>query len=256
MRIVILADSTALARAKSAGNIPYENTYPYLLEQSMKERFGADGPTFIERGMRSRTIEDVVKDWYDEVELKNADIVIVHVGGNDAAPRVFLPHEREFLETIPFGWLRNQIFLWEKKYKRHLIRLIPNRVNVPLRRFRQKVAETIERASHSKLTRLILVNIVPINHRLEYLCPGIGKNTELYNRVLAEQASHPKVTVVNVRDLVPRHGGINRVILEDGMHLTRYGHQAIASELEAEILKVMEKERGEDRPLRISRGGK
>ena len=92
MKIVVMADSLAMAR-EGETNVAYETTYPYLLDQWLRQRFGSRAPLLIERGMRRRTIEYVLDEWYELVDLRKPEVVIVHVGIVDCAPRVFLRRE-------------------------------------------------------------------------------------------------------------------------------------------------------------------
>src|SRR5918992_220711 len=105
MKIAILADSLALPREDVGGDEMLEVTYPYLLDQSLRRQFGANAPLVYERGMRRRTIEYVLDDWNEQVELKKPDVVIVHVGIVDCAPRVFLRREGAFVANIRIAWV-------------------------------------------------------------------------------------------------------------------------------------------------------
>ena len=109
MKIVILADSLALPRENVGGEDLLEATYPFLLDHSLRQRLGAAAPIIFERGMRRRTIEYVLDEWNELVKLRKPDVVIVHVGIVDCAPRVFLRREASFVANIRFAWLRNRI---------------------------------------------------------------------------------------------------------------------------------------------------
>src|SRR6185503_6668370 len=97
MRIVILADSLVLPREEVGGEHCFEATYGFALYRALRDRFGGEAPLVIERGMRLRTIEAVLTDWHEQVTLRKADVVVVHVGVVDCAPRLFLRRERRFL---------------------------------------------------------------------------------------------------------------------------------------------------------------
>jgi hypothetical protein len=52
-KVVIFADSQALPRGKTWGNLPVELTYPWLMQQLLKQEHGDRAPVIIERGMRN-----------------------------------------------------------------------------------------------------------------------------------------------------------------------------------------------------------
>ncbi len=241
MKIVILADSVALPRPKGAGNIPYESTYPYILDRALRARLGNESPLLIERGMRSRTVTDVITDWHEEIDLKQADVAIVHVGGNDCAPRVFMPWERRVIEKLPMRKFRTNLLRWEKKYKRNLLLVMPNRCYVPLSQFKHKVEEIVKLAAHSKLKCVFFVDIMPVTERIIHHLLGVAKNVEQYNKVLGAQAKHSGVSVIDISELVRREGGLDKVTF-DGMHYNEAGHRMLANELESRIFALVERE--------------
>src|SRR5262245_43716680 len=107
-KVLILADSLALPR-EGSDDIPYETTYPYLVEESLRQHQDGPLPVVLERGMRRRTIEYVLDEWFELVELRRPDLVIIHVGIVDCAPRIFLRRERQFVENLRWIWLRERI---------------------------------------------------------------------------------------------------------------------------------------------------
>ncbi len=238
LKIVLLGDSLSLPRGPAQGDIPYEATYPVLLERSLRARLGAQVPWLIERGLRLRTILRVPSDWYEQIELKKPDILVVHVGVVDCAPRVFLPLERHMVNAIRPKRLRAWVLGLVNKHRRAIIRLRPNRVYVSHRRFERGVQQVVEKAYLSGLRGLIFVNIVAPPDDLEYRSPGFRRNVELYNRTLAEQAGRfPWVRLVDFNGLVWQ-GGDPTSLLLDGVHPNRKGHALLAEELERHILEL------------------
>jgi len=232
MKIVILADSLALAREGGEG-IPFEATYPYLLDQSLRKQLGPDFPLVIERGMRARTIEDVLADWFEQVELKTADIVIVHVGIVDCAPRIFLRRERNFVETLRLKRLRNFILNFVHKHRRRIV-LLRRLVYVPPARFKELVEEMVERARASKIRSLLLINIVSPPDKLEERSPGFQKNVRIYNRFLAKQVDGRLIQLIDLNSLIQQQSGAHLTI--DGIHINEQAHKILAQQLEAHIL--------------------
>ena len=236
MKVVILADSLALPREEVGGERCFEAAYPFLLHEALRQRFGSSTPLIIERGMRLRTVEAVLTDWHEQVALRTADVVIVHVGIVDCAPRVFLRRENRFLSNRP-KWIRDPILKFTHNHRRWIIQNRP-RVYVPLARFQRHVEEVNEKAKQSNLLSLVYVNIVAPPDAMEYRSPGFQRNVELYNEVLERQSTQPRVTLVDLNRLISEQGGSDAFTI-DGVHLNEAGHQILAKALNQHISALM-----------------
>jgi acyl-CoA thioesterase I len=234
MKIAILADSLALPREDVGGQELLEVTYPFLLDQSLRKRFGAATPIIFERGMRRRTIEYVLDDWNEQVELKKTDMVIVHVGIVDCAPRVFLRREAAFVAKIKFARLRDRILKYAHDHRRAIVQR-RRKVYVPLWRFEKLVQQVVQRAEESKVTSLVFINIIRPPDSVEARSPGFQNNVIAYNRVLEEQTKHQHVTLIDLNRLIHTEGGSEKLTVE-GIHLNERGHVLLAAELEKLIL--------------------
>jgi lysophospholipase L1-like esterase len=230
IKVAILADSLALPRGPADGDLRFEATYPFVLHQRLRAKFGDEAPYVIDRGKRLRTMEDVVYDWGEFVELTKAEVVIVQAGVVDCAPRVFLPREHKFVEGIRSESLRNAILRFVNKHRRALVLMRPDRVYVPVPRFRRAVEAVVKKARDCKVGLLVFVNIVIPPGEIEYRSPGFQKNVTIYNRIICEQADGKAIHVIDTNSIMSRHGGPER-LTSDGVHLT-----GEASNLLADIL--------------------
>jgi lysophospholipase L1-like esterase len=227
MKIAILADSLALPRQEEGGDTPYEATYPYLLEKKLRQ---LDSETIvIERGMRRRTIEDVINDWVEIVELRKPEAVIVHVGIVDCAPRVFLRRERSFVERLRPAPVRTTILNFAHNYRREIV-TYRKKVYVSPERFAAGVKKVIELARSCNVQSLQFVNIIAPPATIEERSPGFLHNVEMYNRILESNASEPWIRLVDLNRRVAENGGTEALTV-DGIHLTAQGHQILADEL-------------------------
>lgn len=238
MKVVILADSLALPRQEGEGNIAYEATYPYLLDQSLRQQLAQRAPFIIERGMRSRTIEQVREEWFEMVELRAADVVIVHIGIVDCAPRIFLPRERAFVQKMRPARLRVRFLNFVHKHRRRIIEMRP-RVYVPVEKFRHAVEEIVKKARACGVRSLIFVNIIAPPEQMEQRSPGFRQNVEDYNRILQSQVNEQWIRVVDLNNLIRQNGGPDRLMV-DGIHINEAGHRMLAQELERHILNLLE----------------
>ncbi|HET6977578.1 MAG TPA: SGNH/GDSL hydrolase family protein [Pyrinomonadaceae bacterium] len=237
MKIVVMADSLAMAR-EGETNVPYDATYPYLLDQSLRRRFQSDAPMVIERGMRRRTIEYVLDEWYELVDLRKADVVVVHVGIVDCAPRVFLRRERQFVENLKPAFLRESILSNVHKHRRAIVNL-RKKVYVPVERFNKLVAQVIERAKQSKLRSLVLVNIITPPAEMDERSPGFVKNVGVYNEILKSHATRDGVHLIDLDQMIREAGGVEQLTV-DGIHINETGHALLANEIEHHVLSLVE----------------
>ena len=237
MKILILADSLALPREGVGGNSLLEVTYPFLFDQRLRRRLGASAPITFERGMRRRTIEYVLDEWNELVELRKPDVVIVHVGIVDCAPRVFLRRESSFVANIRFPWLRNRILKFVHDHRRSIVEK-RRKVYVPLPRFERLVQNVVEKAREAKLTLLLFVNIISPPNSVEDRSPGFQNNVLAYNRVLHDQTKHAWVSLIDLNNLIQTAGGTQNLTV-DGIHLSERGHDLLAKELEKHVLSLL-----------------
>src|SRR6185369_1306816 len=241
MKISILADSLALPREDVGGDGLLEVTYPFLLDQSLRARFGAGAPLIFERGMRRRTIEYVIDEWNEQVELRKPEVVIVHVGVVDCAPRVFLRREGAFVANIRFSWFRNRILKCTHDHRRRIVQF-RRKVYVPLPRFERLVQTVVQKARETGVQSLVFINIIRPPDAVEERSPGFQNNVTAYNRVLQEQTKHPFVTLIDLNGIVEDGGGCERLTV-DGIHLNERGHVLLAEKLEEILLPMLLNER-------------
>lgn len=233
MKIVVMADSLAMAR-EGETNVPFEATYPYLLDQSLRHHLHSDAPLVIERGMRRRTIEYVLDEWYELVDLRKPEVVVIHVGIVDCAPRIFLRRERQFVENLRPAFVRESIL---RKVHRHRPTIVNFRkkVYVPPDRFNSLVEQLMARATESKLRSLVIVNIITPPPGMDERSPGFIRNVGIYNQILKTHAEAKGACLIDIDRLIKEAGGAEQLTV-DGIHLNEAGHAILAKELERHIL--------------------
>jgi lysophospholipase L1-like esterase len=237
MKIVILADSLALPREEDGNKISYEATYPFLLDQSLRERLKERAPLVIERGMRRRTIEYVLDDWLEMVELRRPEVVVVHVGIVDCAPRVFLRREGQLVEKVRPARLKKFVFDFVHRHRRRIIELRP-RVYVDPVRFRNLVKQVIQKARACDVRSLVFINIIVPPEEMEKRSPGFQENVLKYNRILNELVDDEWVSLIDLNSLIAGAGGATKLTV-DGIHINETGHEMLAQELETYVLRLL-----------------
>lgn len=236
MKIVVMADSLAMAR-EGETNVAFDATYPYLLDQSLRRRFQVEAPLVIERGMRRRTIEYVLDEWYELVDLRKAEVVVVHVGIVDCAPRVFLRRERQFVENLRPGFLREAILSNVHRHRRAIVKM-RKKVYVSADRFNALVGEVIAKAKASKLRSLVFVNIITPPAEMDERSPGFIKNAALYNQILKTQAEAGEAHLIDIDRIIKEAGGAEQLTV-DGIHLDDAGHAMLAKEIEKHVVTLI-----------------
>lgn len=237
MKIAILADSLALPREDVGGADLLEVTYPFLLDQSLRRQLGGQAPFIYERGARRRTIEHVLDEWNEQVELKKPEVVIVHVGIVDCAPRVFLRREGAFVANIRIVWLRDRILKFAHDHRRAIVQR-RRKVYVPLWRFEKLVNEVVQKAEGAGLKSLVFINIIDPPDSVEQRSPGFQQNVIAYNRVLQDQTKQSLVTLIDLNRMVREEGGSGELTV-DGIHLNERGHVLLAKELERHVMALL-----------------
>jgi len=238
-KVLILADSLALPR-EGADDIPYEVTYPYLLEERLRQQSQIQLPVIMERAMRRRTIEYVLDEWFELVELRRPDVIVIHVGIVDCAPRVFLRRERQFVENLKWAWFRKGILSFIHKHRARIIRIRP-RVYVPIERFERLLNEIIEKGRQLQ-TALVFVNILEPPLEMEKRSPGFQQNVRRYNQAIASKVDGQTARLIDLNSLIAQRGGSEKLTV-DGIHLNREGHEMLARELESFVANYFKKDR-------------
>jgi lysophospholipase L1-like esterase len=236
MKIVVMADSLAMAR-EGETNVAYETTYPYLLDQWLRQRFGSQAPLVCERGMRRRTIEYVLDEWYELVELRKTDVVVVHVGIVDCAPRVFLRRERQFVENLRPGFLRRSILDYVHRHRRAVVNM-RKKVYVPPERFNALVGQVMAKAKASELRSLVIVNIITPPAEMDERPPGFIRNVGIYNELLRTHAEANGAHLIDIDRLIKEAGGVEQLTV-DGIHINEAGHKMLAQEIEKHVLSLI-----------------
>ena len=229
-KIVILADSLALPREKDWGDTAYEQTYPFLVDQALRQQRGASAPIVIERGKRSRTIQSVLLEWEEQVLYRRANFVVVHVGVVDCAPRVLKPAEQKFISRLRFQVLSDAIRAFIHRHRRSLVTWRPSQVYVAPDVFRDSVFKLQQLAAKDGVKALSFVNILMPTDSLEQRSPGFQSNVRQYNGILTDTVRDPGCQVIDINALFGPHGGTEALAV-DGMHLNPTGHVLLAQEL-------------------------
>lgn len=197
-KIILLTDSVALPRKFKEGVVQWEETYIYKL----KTRF--PDYEFINVSIGGASIKDLRKQ-VNYYKILEPQIVILHCGIVDAAPRAFGRIELELIK------------------KAHLLRFSKPFVKF-LRRYRgHHYAKADEFGSLLKqikealgAEKFITLGIIPASDDYEKIMPGIKHSIERYNQILQKTS-----TFLSTAEM-PKAG-----ICEDYHHINGIGQDYI-----------------------------
>lgn len=234
-KIAIIADSMCLPRGEKEGNIPFETTYPILLEDLFNEFINKENkPRFIVKGKRSRTILDVKEEWKEVIDFIKPEIVIVNVGITDCAPRILDEKKRKFVDGIKINFVKNGIINYLKRNRTKLILKDPTKRSVAKEVFEKEYKNIINHLT-PKTKKIIFVGILNVSEDLEKKSPGYLESVKLYNSVLSSGVDNKKIYFLDVNKEFEKNN-FNECRLEDGYHYSIKGNGIVAGAL-FDILK-------------------
>tara|TARA_R110000850_G_scaffold253121_3_gene378339 strand:- start:1139 stop:1774 length:636 start_codon:yes stop_codon:yes gene_type:complete len=207
MRVLFLTDSLSLPREGDGEVVKYDETYINILRKEFPEAVIADC------AIGGATIWDLFKQSF-YYKFFEPDLVVLHCGIVDCAPRAFTAFEQKVL---------NKLGLRPKGFTRFL------RKNRGLKLTSKSQFEklTLRLKNQFKDVPMYSIGILPASTDYEKKVPGIAGSVKRYNQILSKQFHF-----IDNSDF-PREG-----ILSDHHHLNKLGHKAIAKKLKP----VFEKE--------------
>lgn len=226
---VILGDSLGLPRPHDVkGSMQgVDETYPWLIAQASQEH---RVDSICQRYFTTQSAVDILTS--DPNLGVNGDVVI-HLGLNDCANRIFQENERLALQLFPES-ARERIVEFAQKYRREILRQLPSRHYVSLSEFRCNLARIAGILLERNARRVIFTSIILPPLRFWGATPGVNKNFASYNLALMETASEFGFLFFDL-DRYVWQSQHEKVLLEDGMHLSGNGHNLFASQVLNEL---------------------
>ena len=196
-KILLLTDSLAFPRCEPE-RVTYEETYIALLKTEFPQC------DFIHHGRGGATIADLFKHSTYYHEALQPDLVFMHSGVVDCAPRALTVIEQQIISRLPVG-SRLAIEL-VKKYS-HVLRRARKMTYTSVEVFAQYVAKF-----ESLFPKVYWIDILPALDGYELKLEGIQRNKALYSAILQR---HRCIGTEQFRACD---------IMTDFHHLNRLGH--------------------------------
>lgn len=226
-RLVILADSLGLPRPDDKGGVDQgaERTYPMLLLDRLPQH---SVDSYCQRYFTSRDVLDLL---HDDPTLGAGADVVLHIGLNDCANRMFLEPERLTLDLLP-AETKDRIVGFAQRYRALVLANLPSYHYVAPHDFDANLHAILELLAQRRARRVVVATIILPPIRFWGATPGIQRNFGRYNQMLmAAAAEHGAVLFDLDRHVWARQH--ESVLLPDGMHLALAGHHLFADEVAA-----------------------
>ncbi len=222
MRIVILSDSMGMPRPwldeEERTNI--DEVYGGLLRERYRGCHDVDLLYVISLDSDNAAIR-----YHRMVSYREPDIVILHLGINDCAPRVFRRGSRSVLLKPWFrAATRDAGMRFINRYRRGITRL-RRRVYTTLPRFERNMRSIVEGVREHNADAVVLgIAIMEVADTLDERSYGYLENIRAYNAVLRRVLGDGFVEVADLGDK-------DRLLISDGYHLSAEAHRLLADRL-------------------------
>jgi hypothetical protein len=231
MIVQYYADSLGLSRPGAVG---LHERYIYLFEEWLKKHSGED-VFVINRARRGFTIDKLYEVFNEDEEYIDGekDILLIHEGVCDCAPRPVSPRMRKFISGLP-GFIRKRVIHYLHNNRAKLLKRGSVHYLVSKSDYERILTEWLGKAI-KKFKRIYLFTIAPTNAGIEAHSPGFGASITAYNEIIKRVAGNindQKVHVVDVHAVIAGVSSLDDYIIkEDGHHITALAHAMYANKL-------------------------
>lgn len=154
--------------------------------------------------------------------------VLIHIGLNDCASRMFLEHERYGLSLLD-ETTRLMMVQFAQYFRQDILRRQPPHHYTPPERFRENLDAIATLLQDRGARRVLLTTIILPPQSFWTKTPGIEKNFAAYNRDIVEAATRRGLTLFDLNTHI-QSDRTAHLLRRDGMHLSAAGHRMFARE--------------------------
>lgn len=227
-RMVIIGDSLALPRPEEMKNFPacLDKSYPGMVLNRLQ--LGGD-----DRKIRVWALCQRYFSTCDAVELLEANPailtgahVLLHLGLNDAALRMFMENQRLAITLLPPA-ISDKILTFSRQYRNDIIKAFPGFSYVPLPQYRANLHRIASIAQDAGAASLTFTTVIVSPWKFWPTTPDVCRNFTTYNLTMMDAAAHVGANVLDV-DRLMWQNHVGRTLVKDGMHLSPIGHELLA----------------------------
>jgi len=220
-RIVILGDSLGLPRPK----LKYEMTYPVILQNLIEKEFEVISR---HRGLNDSEMQTISK-WAD-IKCFEPNILVIHLGIVDYAPRLFSRSQELFLRRHP-SFLTEKIISFKSRNRLFFTKYFP-KVYVKPKKYEENIVNLIEYALEQNIKKIILINIVKVSEQNKLKSYNFENNITTYNDTLSQVSKDYNIPLIDMYNVE------EKILLNDGIHLNKHGNEILASKLNDIIFMI------------------
>lgn len=232
--ITIAGDSLSMVSPEK--EIFYKDTYPFKLQMMLNL---TEYNIALRSNGRNNVLSQALRENLDRnVLYNNSRYIIFHLGIVDCAPRLFgLMEDRIifFLSQMPIiKFFVNLLIKFKSKYRRFFTRYFP-KTYVSRKDFKGKYEYILEEVKNKARPRKVfLINIADTNEKNKLRSFDFEKNIRDYNNIL-EGLVLKNRDFCELVDVFSATKENKDLMLDDGIHLSKAGHDFLAQTLYEKI---------------------
>jgi acyl-CoA thioesterase-1 len=232
MVVQYYADSLGLPRP---GIVGLNQRYIRLFEEWLRQKEGP-GVFVIDRARGGATIDQLFGTYKEDEGYiaGEKDILVIHEGVCDCAPRPVSKSARRFISRLP-GFIKSRIIAYLHNNRARLLKRGSVHFMVDKVTYRRILKEWLSLAVKS-FKVIYIINIADTNDTIELHSPGFRESIVSYNEIIrqvVEELNEPRIRVIDMYTIL-KDSGLpydELIVREDGHHITPGAHQLIYKEI-------------------------
>lgn len=218
-KLLLIADSLGLPRPndKEGPLKGAERTYTGLIDAKFEE---LRVTSICQRFLSTTEVVDLLQ---EDEDLGRGSDVLIHVGLNDCANRMFLEAERLSLALLSVD-TRKRVIEFSRLYRRDILQNLPPHHYTTIENFRKNLDMCVSLLKERDAGRITLTTIILPPARSWPGTPGMNRNFATYNLAIMDATHRHQVGLFDLDRHIWQAQG-RKVLLDDGMHLSDTGHQ-------------------------------
>jgi len=219
-KVLIITDSLGAPRAEPE-LLKYEDTYTYKIKRFFKEK-DVDVYIIAKSGLTSNEIVAFL-DYY--LSLYDPDLLLMHFGIVDCAPRAFTLNEIKVANIFRFGFLLK----WAGNRYHYFLTKLRKIKRVDVMHFKKNLNHINELCINNEVKLVCIPILAPTS---EYIKTSydINKSINEYNDILKQNSNMVDIDYYKIE--------LDKIFMSDKHHLNAYGCNFIYNETMKLIVKV------------------
>jgi hypothetical protein len=233
LHVRLYGDSLALPRL---GSVTFSQRYITILKQWWFSQKVYDDVELVDRSIGGQTIQKLYVMYLIDVGYfgPSGDIMIIHTGVVDCAPRPVPTLVRNLISVLPSS-LKTPVISFLHNYRSRIQKsgLMWRQANP--KKFSYYYSSLLKKAGND-FSKVYCISIAPTNPTMELHSPGFSASVKQYNEIIKNciaQINKKNVYYIDIyTQIMNDYSNIDTYILpEDGHHLTPQTHRLIAEEI-------------------------